>query len=147
MQTYTKYELGKMAFIILIYKIKRQGMDIRPKEFLEESESLCNYIKCSRDEFKAFVLKFLVPEALRGCGLDAEIDKGIPTEREAEIAYLLLKRRFFWNIQDARGEAYRISEKTPLDFQQVAAVVIHLLKSHIAEQFGEGETLELKIAD
>lgn len=52
---------------------------------------------------------------------------------------------FFWDLRGLREEVYRIVEKTPLEFEEVAAIVTNIAKKHLRDEFGEGEAIELEI--
>lgn len=138
-------EVGKKALIILKYKIGQRGIDLQPSEFAQYVTKNAQRIGCSSEELLDFFNKFLIPEVLRSCKLEIHFQKTEPNEREARIAYRLLKMGFFWDLRGLREEVYRIVEKTPLEFEEAAAIVTDIAKKHLRDEFGEGETIELHI--
>ena len=138
-------EVGKKALTILKYKIGQRGIDLRPSEFAQHVTKNAQRIGCPREELLDFFNKFLVPEVLHSCELKIHFQKIEPSEREAKIAYRLLKMGFFWDLRGLREEVYRIVEKTPLEFEEVAAIVTNIAKKHLRDEFGEGEAIELDI--
>ncbi len=139
-------EVGKKALIILKFKVGNRGIDLRPVEFAQHVTKNAQRIGCPREELLEFFNKFLVPEVLHGCELRGHYDNSEPSEREAKIAFLMLKMGFFWDLRGLREEVYRITEKVPLEFEEVAAVVTYIAKSHLNGQFGEGEAIKLEIS-
>ena len=133
------YAVGRKALIILKYKVRKQGLDLRPSEFAQLVTKRAQLIGCSRDEILAFFNKYLVPEILVGCELKGQQeDRSLPNEREAKIAYRLLKMGFFWDLRGLREEVYRIVEKTPLEFEEVAAIVSNIAEKHLRDELSEG---------
>lgn len=141
------YDVGKKALIILQFKIARQGIDLRPGEFAQYITKNAQRIECPREELLVFFHKFLVPEVLRGCELNASRNVSVSSEQEAKIAFRLLKMGFFWDIRNLREEAYRIAEKTPLEFHVVAAIIKFIAVRHLNDEFGEGDAIKLEIRD
>lgn len=122
-------------------------MEMRPEAFSQEVDKLVRLEVGTREELLEFFDKYLMPEIRKGCGLKAESEKSIPTQKEAHFATRILKIRYFYDLRDLRGEAYRISEKTPLAFEEVAAIITDIARKHICDQFGEGEAVKLEITD
>jgi len=130
----------------LKYKVGQRGIDLRPSEFAQHVTKNAQRIGCPREELLAFFNRYLVPEVLRSCELTDDVKKGYEvSEREAKISYRLLKMGFFWDLRGLREEVYRIVEKTPLKFEEVAAIVTNIAKKHLRDEFGEGEAIELDI--
>lgn len=140
------HEVGAIALVILKYKIGRQGIDLRPAVFAQFITKRARLIGCPREELLAFYNKYLVPEILRNCELTRYDKMGHEvSEREAKIAYRLLKMGYFWNIRGLRDEVNIIVEKTQLGFEEVAAIVTNIAKKHLRDEFVEGEAAELDI--
>ncbi|MFA6554003.1 MAG: hypothetical protein WCS89_00660 [Candidatus Paceibacterota bacterium] len=140
------HEVGKKALIILKFKIGRQGIDLRPSEFAQRITKNAQRIGCPREELLGFFNRFLIPEILHSCELRGHHYDSEPNEREAKIAFRMLKMGFFWDLHDLRNEVYSIVEKTPLEFNEVASIVTHIANRHLWDQFGEGEAVTLDIS-
>jgi hypothetical protein len=140
-------DLGKYALVMLQYKIAKSGVDLRPTEFDEKITREAQRINCPREELLAFYRRFLIPEVLKVCKLDLKPEHTTPSEREGEISYRLLRLLYFWNLNGLRKEVRCISDSTPLDFEQVAAITLDIVSHHIKMQFGEGEHVKLELLD
>lgn len=147
MVTMTKYELGVTCLTILQFKIHRNGMELRPEMFEQKVQKIAKLLNLAREEVVFFFKKYLLPEILAGCNLGARTKYPEPNEREAWLAYRILKIEHFWELQDLRTEVRRIVDRTSLDFEDVAAIAIHIAQKHVCDQFGEGDDVKLNITD
>ena len=138
-------EVGEVALVILKYKVSHQGIDLRPSEFGPFITKRAQLIGCSREELLAFFNKYLVPDVLRICELTNVSHQYTPSEREAKIAYRLLKMGFFWHLRGLRDEVCRIAEKTSLEYALVAAIVTDIARKHLRDEFCEGDDLKLEV--
>lgn len=138
-------EVGRKALVILKYKVSRQGIDLRPSEFSQHVTKRAKLIGCPREELLVFFNKFLLPGILKSCELKGEDSNSEPSEREAKIAYRLLKMGFFWDLRGLRDEVYQIVDKTSLTFEEVASIVVHIASKHLRDEFGEGDAIKLDI--
>lgn len=138
-------EVGKKALIILKYKVGQRGIDLRPSEFAQHITRNAQRIGCPREELLEFFDKYLVPEILHSCELKIHHQGHEPNERESKIAYRLLKMGFFWDIRGLREEVCRIVKETPLEFEEVAAIVTNIAKKHLRDEFGKDNVIELDI--
>lgn len=142
----SSYEVGKIALTILTFKISNQGLELKPREFAQHVTKNSQRIGCPREELLEFFNKFLVPEVLHSCELKGHYDDSEMTEREAVLAYRLLKMGFFWDLRGLRDEVNRIVENTPLSFDEVAPIVNHIALRHLNDQFGKSDTITLDIS-
>lgn len=145
MKKLSEYEVGKQALVVLQYKMSRSGLDLNPGEFREQVSRYADAIGCTADNILAFTQRFLIPEILTGCNLAPRVQYPDPSPQEALIAFGILRIRFFWDLKGIREEAYNISKKTRLTFEEVAALAIYIAEDHIHRQFGEFRELGLVI--
>lgn len=145
MLTMTQFELGKKCLTILQYKIRRNGMELRPEVFEQKVQKVSRLLNAQREEIVAFFKKYLLPEILVGCNLGPKGHSPNPNEREAWIAYRILKIEYFWDLRELREEARSITNKTPLSFEEVAAIAAFIAHKHVRDQFGEGVDTDLNV--
>lgn len=77
------------------------------------------------------------------------LEDKIFTEREAWIAYRILKMHFFYDFRQIQTHITNLSETTGLPRNEVKAIVQLIMRKHLRDEFGNanGKLDELEITD
>lgn len=128
----TKIEYGQNCLRILRFKVRKNGMELRPEVFEDKIMKCAQLLGAGREEILDFYSKFIIPEVMMGCAIKIKgYSPQEPTEREAWIAARILKIEYFWDLKNLRREAYGISEKIAVSFEEAAAIITHIANKHL----------------
>lgn len=133
-------EVGEICFAIVKYRMGRTGAELRPNQFASDTERYAKKIGCSASVLTDFFSKFLLAEAIKGCGLKSEwvkIAEPVPTANDLELAYRIVRHMFFTNTANLGDEISRISRKTGFALEKVSALATHVLLHHLQAEVGE----------
>ncbi len=142
----TQYELGKNCLVILRLKTAKKGMTVDQSltnqitKFATLIQASCREV--SRDDLADFYEKYLIPAAQMGAlgRWHSCADEVAPTEKEAYIAYRLLKFQHFWGLDGLRDHVKSLADKCPLSFEVIASIAVHIANKHLRDQFGDIDT-------
>ncbi len=139
----SSYELGLKSLVILLEKIEKKP-DFMSEHVMRRD---AKRTKCGMDEIQAFWKKFFWEIPKSGTMETLLINT---TEREAWIAFRILKMHFFWDFREIGKQITLIASLTGLSRKDVSAIIEYIMRRHLRDTFADprsGKLDSLEITD
>ena len=140
-----KTEAGLIALRVVQYKIRKNGFEFRPEVFENKVRKFSLIMGCRLEEAREFFKKFILPEVLKGCGIEPNPSAIQPTEQECLWALKVVCADYFNCVSSLSDEVRRICDAMGLNYQQAASLAHHIVTQNLRREFGEKfepETIE-----